>query len=249
MTKEEDFSTCDGCGEPEDKLLLLMDEKTQLSYCPKCRNIKQACQPSGDDFVKSFKATCEVAYRDCNVNQKQIQTTLNNTGLLGIEVRLAEGAESASMGLEALSVITSQKAQLAQLRTRLQKAEGKVERKDVALQSIYARHENRRKNKLGWDRITRDTAEQALEEAKGRPICPDCRDECLERATKHFESQLAALRWIPVEEGLPERPKYWGKEIEMIINGKATIQEYCGKRIGMTHYRYITLPQEGDLDE
>ncbi len=57
--------------------------------------------PSASEFTKRFRATCEVAYRDCNISEKQIQNVLNNTGLLGLRVRLLEGMSAAKDGLEA----------------------------------------------------------------------------------------------------------------------------------------------------
>ena len=52
--------------------------------------------------MKRFRATCEVAYRDCKLEEKQIQNVLNNTSLLGIKVRLWEGVSAAKDGLEAI---------------------------------------------------------------------------------------------------------------------------------------------------
>ncbi len=67
---------------------------------------------------------------------------------------------------------------LEPLRKQLQASQADVERKDIALQSIYGRHESRCRNKLGWDRITRDTAEQALTpDQKRQKECEICDDE------------------------------------------------------------------------
>ncbi len=41
-------------------------------------------------------------------------------------------------------------------------------------------------------------------EIQQRPLCPDCRDQCLEKATKHLRTQLATLRTLkcpPISDG------------------------------------------------
>ncbi len=51
--------------------------------------------------------------------------------------------------------------------------------------------------------IEKNKLNARIEELEGviqqRPICPDCRDQCLEKATKHFEAQLATARKESIE--------------------------------------------------
>ena len=94
-----------------------------------------------------------------------------------------------------------------------------------------------------------------------RPICPDCRDQCLEKATKHFEAQLAAHRWIPVGEGLPGKVKDWTEYFIMTEEEGVKIDVYKEYANGhfwanyghltITHWKPITLPpaeQAGDSE-
>lgn len=75
-----------------------------VKRCLKCQD-----KPKEDvaEFVARFRATCEVAHRDCNISEKQIQNVLSNTGILGLRVRLLEGTSAAKMGLEAADIIES----------------------------------------------------------------------------------------------------------------------------------------------
>ena len=66
------------------------------------------------EFAKKFRATCEVAYRDCKLEEKQIQTVLKNTGLLGVQVRLWEGVIAASDGLKACDRLEAVEAKIEQ---------------------------------------------------------------------------------------------------------------------------------------
>jgi len=74
-------------------------------------------QPPVGEFTKIFRADCEVAIRDCDISEKQIQNVLNNTGLLGIKVRLSEGRRAGKQGLEACDRLDSAESINADLTT------------------------------------------------------------------------------------------------------------------------------------
>lgn len=54
---------------------------------------------------------------------------------------------------------------------------------------------------------------------------------------------MQAQSWIPVSERLPGK-KYWGKKILVIIDNQPSCQSYYGRRIGMTHWMQIILPEQ-----
>jgi len=90
------------------------------------------------------------------------------------------------------------------------------------------------------------TIEELLKEAQKRNQHHADYDEVC-KVSELIDQALALLakhRWIPRAEGLPKRPLCWGKEINVIINGRAEIIKYYGLRIGMTHWKPIILPDK-----
>lgn len=75
-------------------------------------------QPTAGKFTKECRAHCEVAYRGCEINQEQIQNVIKNTGLLGIEVRLAEGMLAAKKGIELCDRLDSAEAENQKLKNQ-----------------------------------------------------------------------------------------------------------------------------------
>ena len=76
---------------------------------------------------------------------------------------------------------------------------------------------------------------------KSRPRGMLPQDESTIRA--EFFANWLLHRWIPVAARLPERPKYWGKKIWAIVDGEILVILYYGKKLGMTHWKLIILPE------
>ena len=88
----------------------------------------EADEKQAAELVRRFRPGCEVAYRDCKIDEQGLFNVLKNTGLLGVQVRLMDGAMAGKDGLEACDIIDSLIAQLAAARAENAKLREMVKR-------------------------------------------------------------------------------------------------------------------------